>query len=144
MNKKLILGLLLGALLVAGCATSGIEATVSSTAEPEYDKHLVLHNGSLANKVIIQELNTRKTACVVVEGRSICVLEVSAVLANRTGTNKSIQYRFSWYDADNFEVEKGSRSWTPVTLSGKSTINMQAVAPNPTVTTYKINVKELK
>ncbi|PCI50035.1 MAG: hypothetical protein COB51_03585 [Moraxellaceae bacterium] len=135
MSKTLIFGLICGALLIQGCTTSGIEATGSPNVAPEYAKHLVLHNESLANKVIIQQMNTR---------RSTGVLEVSAVLANLTSTNKKIQYRFSWYDADNFEVEKGARSWTPVTLSGKSTINMQAVAPNPTVTSYKINVKELK
>lgn len=135
MRKKLIFGLICGVMFIQGCSTSGIEATGSPHVTTEYAKHLVLHNESLANKVIIQQMSTR---------RSTGVLEVSVVLANLTRTNKKIQYRFSWYDADSFEVEKGSRSWTPVTLSGKSTINMQAAAPNPTVTSYKINVKELK
>ena len=134
MNTKLIAGMCLSILLQA-CATSGIEATGALTTPNEYDKHLIIHNESLANKIIIQQMNTRK---------STSFLEVSAVLANLTHTNKNIQYRFSWYDADNFEVEKGTRAWTPATLAGKSSITMQAVAPNATVTTYKINVKELK
>jgi len=144
MSKKLILGLLSVVLFTEGCATSGIEVTGSPSIQPQFAKHLVLHNESLANKVIIQQMNARTTACTYVGAKQSCVLEVSAVLANLTGSNKKIQYRFSWFDADNFEVEKDSRAWTPVILSGKSTINMQAVAPNPTVTSYKINVKELK
>lgn len=135
MNKKRMYGLICGAMLMQGCATSGIEASGSAQVTTDYAKHLVLHNESLANKVIIQQMNLR---------RSAGVLEVSAVLANLTSTDKKIQYRFSWFDADNFEVEKDSRSWTPTILSGKSTTSLQAVAPNPTVTSYKINVKELK
>ena len=135
MRNTLISGLFCGALLIQGCATSGIEGTGNPNAAPEHAKHLVLHNETLANKIIIQQMNVRKKAG---------LLQVSAVLANLTSRDKKIQYRFSWYDADNFEVEKDIRSWNPVVLSGKSTIHMQAVAPNPTVTSYKINVKELK
>lgn len=71
------------------------------------------------------------------------LLEVNIELSNLSSSDKSIQYRFSWYDGDNFEVEQGSRSWIPVVLHGKSSVNMQAVAPNSSVTTYKVNVREL-
>ena len=134
MNKKLIAGIFCSVLLQS-CATSGIEGGATLNTSNEYSKHLILHNESLANKVIIQQMNMRKSAG---------MLEINAVLANLTSTDKNIQYRFSWYDADNFEVEKDSSSWIPSTLSGKSSISMQALSPNPTVKSYKINVKELK
>ncbi len=135
MNKKLTPVIFCAVLLLQSCATSGIEASGTLKTSNEYTKHLIIHNESLANKIIIQQMNMRK---------STDLLEVSTVLANLTNTDKKIQYRFSWYDADNFEVDKDSRGWTPATLSGKSSITMQAVAPNPAVTSYKINVKELK
>jgi len=136
MKTYLLIGLLISATGLSGCATSGMEAEGKPTDDPKYAKHLVIHNEALAAKIIIQEMHTRTA-------RS-GVLEVSVVLANLTSTDKNIQYRFSWYDADNFEVEQGSRAWTPVILHGKSKTSMQALAPNPTVTTYKVNVKELK
>ncbi|MBL4608688.1 MAG: YcfL family protein [Pseudomonadales bacterium] len=136
MKTYLLIGLLISAIGLSGCATSGMEAEGKPTDDPKYAKHLVIHNEALAAKIIIQEMHTRTA-------RS-GVLEVSVVLANLTSTDKNIQYRFSWYDADNFEVEQGSRAWTPVILHGKSKTSMQALAPNPTVTTYKVNVKELK
>ena len=120
---------------LSGCTTSGIEAIGKPSADSTYAKHLVIHNETLADKIIIQEMQTRNRSD---------LLEVSLVLANLTSTDKQIQYRFTWYDADNFEVEPDSRTWTPATLHGKSTINMQALAPNTSVSTYKVNVRELK
>lgn len=135
MKTWLNMGLLAVMIGLSGCATSGIEATGKPMGDPKYAKHLEINNESLANKIIIQEMHTRTTGG---------VLEVSLVLANLTSTDKMIQYRFAWYDADNFEVEQGSRGWTPATLNGHSQINMQALAPNPTITTYKVKVRELK
>jgi len=126
--------LLSGVLLFAGCATSGIEATGKTEGDPEYAKHLVIHNEPLAKAITITDMKSRFKGG---------LLEVNVELSNLSSSDKSIQYRFSWYDDDNFEVEQGSRSWIPVVLHGKSSINMQAVAPNPSVTTYKVNVREL-
>ncbi|NOZ52708.1 MAG: YcfL family protein [Gammaproteobacteria bacterium] len=121
-------------ILMSGCATSGMEATGKPSGDPKYAKHLVIHNEPLANKIIITDMNTRITGG---------LLEVSVILKNLTSTDKQIQYRFSWYGDDNFEIEQGGEPWTPTTLNGKSTVQMKAVAPNASVTTYKINVREL-
>lgn len=122
------------ALSVAGCATSGIEATGKPMGDPEFAKHLVIHNESLADDIIITDMYARVTGG---------LLEVNVVLTNQTSSDKNIQYRFSWYDADNFEVEQGSRSWSPATLNGHASTSMKAVAPNPTVKVYKVNVREM-
>ena len=121
-------------LAVTGCATSGIEATGKPMGDPEYAKHLVIHNESLAGNITITDMNSRVTGG---------LLEVNVVLTNLTSTDKHIQYQFSWYDADNFEVEQGSRSWTPVTLNGHANTSMKAVAPNSSVKSYKVNVREM-
>jgi uncharacterized protein YcfL len=121
-------------LVTTGCATSGIEATGKPMGDPEYAKHLVIHNESLAGNVTITDMQSRVTGG---------LLEVNVVLTNLTSTDKNIQYQFSWYDADNFEVEQGSRSWTPVTLNGHANVSMKAVAPNPSVKSYKVNVREM-
>ena len=126
--------LLISASALSACATSGMEATGRPMEQSEMAKHLVIHNESLAGDVMITDMLTRMRGD---------LLQVNVVLTNLTSTDKEIQYQFSWYDADNFEVEQGSRGWTPVTLHGHASINMQAVAPSPAVTTYKVNVREL-
>ena len=138
MNKwwhgSLLVALLVVALASTGCATSGIEATGKPMGDPKYAKHLVIHNESLAGDIIITDMHSRVTGG---------LLEVNVVLTNLTSTDKSVQHRFTWYDADNFEVEQGGRSWTPVTLHGHAETSMKAVAPNPSVKSYKINVREM-
>lgn len=134
MNILKLSALFSGAVLLAGCATSGIEATGKTEGDPKYAKHLVIHNEPLAKVVTITDMKSRFKGG---------LLEVNVELSNMSSSDKSIQYRFSWYDGDNFEVEQGSRSWIPVVLNGKSSTNMQAVAPNASVTTYKVNVREL-
>lgn len=119
--------------VISACATSGIEATGKPMDDPKFAKHLVIHNEPLADNIIITDMHTRTVGG---------LLEVSVILENLTNTDQQIQYQFSWYSQDNFEVEQGSEPWTPTTLHGKSTFQMQAVAPNPTVTTYKVNVRE--
>ena len=134
MNNRYFMVFIGITVLMAGCATSGIEATGKPEANPEFAKHLVIHNESLANAVIITDMLSR---------RSGDLLEVNVVLTNLTSSDKNIQYRFSWFDTDNFEVEQGSRSWNPVVLHGHESVSMKAVAPNTNVKTYKVNVREL-
>lgn len=129
-HSSLVVGVLL---LVGGCTTAGLEATGKPDANPEFAKHLVINNESLANAVMITDMLSR---------RSGDLLEVNVVLTNLTSSDKNIQYRFSWFDADNFEVEQESRGWTPVVLNGHASVTMKAVAPNTKVTTYKVNVRE--
>jgi len=127
----------LSLLAITSCAskTSGMMATGSSEGGSKFSKHLVIDNDPLAEVIIIEDMNTRITGG---------ALDVSISLANLSARDIRAQYKFSWYDKDSFQVEQGSRTWTPVFLPGKSSTRMQALAPNATVSTYKVNVRELK
>jgi uncharacterized protein YcfL len=126
--------LLVGAVFLTACATSGMEATGKPGTEDKFAKHLVIHNESLARDIMITDMKSRTRGD---------LLQVSVTLENLSSSDKNIQYRFSWYDADNFEVAQEGRPWTPVILHGNATVDMQAVAPNASVKTYKVNVREL-
>ena len=134
MNKCWNVAFLAMVLIFSGCATSGIEATGKPMGDPEFAKHLVIHNESLAGDIMITDMHSRVTGG---------LLEVNVVLTNQTSGDKNMQYRFTWYDKDKFEVEQGSRSWTPVTLHGNASASMKAVAPNSSVKVYKVNVREM-
>jgi len=120
-----------------GCATktSGMKAIGQQEGNAEFSKHLIIDNDPLAAVIIIEDMNTRMNGG---------VLEVSVSLANISDRDINAQYQFSWYDKDNFQVEQGTRAWTPIVLHGKSKTSMQALAPNTTVSTYKVNVRELR
>jgi len=127
---RVLASLLLMALL-GGCSTSGIEA-IGRPDAAEVKKHLLIHSDALANKITISDMRTRETAG---------LLEVSLTLSNLTSSDKSVAYRFSWFDADEFEVEAGTDAWTPVNLHGAQSISVQGVAPNGSVKSYRLNVK---
>lgn len=132
-RDTLVIGGLLAALLLStGCTTSGLE----TIGKPEADhdkKHLVIHNETLANAVTIKSMRTRKV------GNQ---LEVDVTLTNLTSRDKQVKYRFSWFDADEFQVEPDNNAWTPVTLHGAASVQLKALAPNATATSYKLNVRE--
>lgn len=129
-QRWLGVGLALG--LLAGCATSGVEMIVKPNSEND-QKHLVIHNESLANKITITAVQTR-----VVGGQ----LQANLSIRNLTSRDKQIQYRFSWFDKDNFEVDPGSESWVPVVMHGAAEVNVQGLAPNPSAQAFKLNVRE--
>lgn len=125
--------LILASLLIAGCATtSGLEFIGKPNSENDR-KHLVIHNESLANKITISSAQTRTTGD---------LLEVNLTVQNLTNRDRRVQYRFSWFDRDGFEVEAGSESWTPVVMHGASEFNIQALAPNTSIQSFKLNVRE--
>ncbi len=125
-------GALLTTILMAGCATSGIEA-IGKPADAKVKKHLIIHNEPLADKITITRMRTRMAGD---------LLSVEITLTNLSSRDMNIQYRFSWYDADDFEVEQDKHGWTPLTLHGYADSNVTAVAPNPLVKSYKVNVRE--
>ena len=127
-------GLLVAVAMMAGCATSGIEA-IGKPTDPEIRKHLIIHNEPLADKITISEMRSRMAGD---------LMEVDVTLANLSSRDINLQYRFSWYDADDFEVEQGKHAWTPITLHGYANASVKAVAPNASVKTYKVNVRELR
>jgi len=118
---------------LGACSTSGIEA-IGTPNDPEVKKHLLIHNDALANKVTISEMRSRTV-------RGGDMLQVSLTLSNLTSSDKNVQYRFSWFDSDEFEVEAGVEAWTPVNLHGMASIRIEGLAPNSSVKSYRLNVK---
>ncbi len=133
-NHHCLIRLLAPLLLVtilSGCSTSGIEA-IGKPDDADLTKHLLIHNDALAKKITISEMRGREVGG---------LLEVNLTLTNLTGRDKSLAYRFSWFDADGFEVEAETDAWTPVNLHGAQSVSVRGVAPNGSVKSYRLNVK---
>jgi len=122
------------AVISACSSTSGMVATHRSTGDPQFAKHLEINNSALEGDVIITNMRMRRTGD---------LLDVQVELTNLTGSDQNIQYKFAWYDDDNFEIDKDGRAWTPVLIHGNDKVTMSAVAPNPRASTYKLIVREL-
>ena len=133
-NLLLLSGVLSIVAMSACSSTSGMVATHRSTGDPKFAKHLEINNSALEGDVIITNMRMRRTGD---------LLDVQVELTNLTGSDQNIQYKFAWFDEDNFEVDKDSRAWTPILIHGNDKVTMSAVAPNPRASTYKLIVREL-
>lgn len=70
------------------------------------------------------------------------LLNVQVEIANDFSSTQQFQYRFSWYDASGFEIEKEAGSWQPIVMHGRAVTTLQAVAPNPAAKSYKIVLRQ--
>lgn len=117
---------------VAGCTTAGIEMRANPNAEND-KKHLVIHNDSLAKSITINAVQTRT-----IGGQ----LEANLTIQNLSSRDQKVQYRFSWFDKEHFEVEAGVESWVPLVLHGAAEANVKGLAPNASVQSFKLIVRE--
>lgn len=119
--------------LLAGCNRSpnvliGHETTAGGIAT-----QLNIENSRLQRKIAIDvNADARR-----VNG----ALEVNARLTNRTKKTRSFEYKFLWYDQSNFEISRSRGNWTPMTIDGRENMGLQATAPTPEATSFKLQLR---
>jgi len=116
---------------LVGCAnTAGVEGRKSNSREQ------VMYRGSnLQESIEMKNLKMRKVGG---------VLQAAGTMFSTVTSDLKVQYRFSWYDADGFEIDKDAGSWKSLTLYGRQTADVQGVAPNARAEEFKVVIRELK
>jgi len=66
------------------------------------------------------------------------LLKAQVTITNDSSDHLDFRYKFKWLDKDDFEIAVDGRPWTPMLISPYESKNVQAVAPNPTATSFKI------
>lgn len=51
------------------------------------------------------------------------------------------EYRFRWFDENQYEIRSISSHWRTAHMSSRDTHNIQAVAPNPQVTDFELMIR---
>ena len=70
------------------------------------------------------------------------LLKVQATIKNDSRSDLNFQYKFKWLDKDGFEVSIDGRPWTPLSITPYESKSVQGIAPNPSVTVFKIMVQD--
>lgn len=124
---------LLGVVLTAsGCAVNET-ATVTTNSAGEQSGVLVSNSGFLSANLSIADTKI---------GKAGDLMRVQATIENKSRNDASFQYKFKWMDKDGFEVSVGGRPWQPLTITAYESKAVQAVAPNPSATTFQILVQD--
>lgn len=138
MNKYISLrASILSTLIIAGVGVSGcaVNETATTSVEPDGStKQIIVSNsGFLSANLRIADTKI---------GKAGDLLRVQATIENQSGGDLSFQYKFKWLDKDNFEVAIDGRPWQPLSITGYESKSVQAVAPNPTATSFQILVQD--
>jgi uncharacterized protein YcfL len=130
--------LFLGAALVmgtSGCGTSGIAGSVNVRPNGVQESRVKIDNQFLSS-------NLKFTGLVATFSGDMLVAH--AEVTSKHNSALDVQYKFRWYDASGLEVAPDGAPWQPLKLFGGESKGLQAVAPNPSVKEFKIEIRYTK
>lgn len=134
MRSLLIAGSVLSALLlISGCSSV---TGVSAEAQENGDGSVVFENRSMSNQLIFIAVED------VIHRYVGNLLQAQTTVRNTSTFEIEVKYQFRFFDKDGFSVAEDSRPWTSITLQGKDSKQIKALAPNPTATAVKIYIQK--
>lgn len=123
--------------MATGCATS---MNTVEPAQPSYQKQMIadkrmISDPSLSRKVSIVGLNEAMTPG--------GVKQIQVEVYNATRSLQRFNYRVQWFDGAGMQVNTPlSSGMTSMTIEGRESKYIRAVAPNPNVVDFKIQFIE--
>jgi uncharacterized protein YcfL len=119
--KKLILTTLLPLLLLTGCQTQQVKS-------PDYPQ-LTFGQGA-KSFVAIESVTDGYTP-----GQ---LLQVSIQAFNTASSNKTLRYKFTWFDENGFAINSLTSRWEALEIGPKEPISIQRIATSPKAVAYKV------
>jgi uncharacterized protein YcfL len=132
MKKWLVLLLLPLVLVFTGCSSSNMSA-IEEQDDGTRATYLKSNNSLLYSRLGIRDPKMTMAGD---------LMRAQATLENRWKFKLDFQYKVKWFNADGFEIAPEGRPWTTVVMPGRTQLNVQATAPNPTATRFEIWVQE--
>jgi uncharacterized protein YcfL len=125
---------LLRPLAIAGISMSLFACAVNETATVVVDgseatQIIETNSGVLADSLRITNTNI---------GYAGNLMKAQVTITNDSNDHLDFRYKFKWLDKNDFEVAVDGRPWIPMTITPYESKNVQAVAPNPTASSFKI------
>ena len=122
----------LSSAILGGCAVNET-ASVTVKEDGTTEQLIESNSGMLASSLAIADTKT---------GYVGNLLKIQATIKNESRSELSFQYKFKWLDKGGFEVAIDGSPWTPISITPYESKTVQGVAPNPTVTSFKILVQD--
>jgi uncharacterized protein YcfL len=132
MKKWLVLLMLPLVLVFTGCSSSNMSA-IEEQDDGTRATYLKSNNSLLYSRLGIRDPKMTMAGD---------LMRAQATLENRWKFKLDFQYKVKWFNADGFEIAPEGRPWTTVVMPGRTQLNVQATAPNPTATRFEVWVQE--
>jgi uncharacterized protein YcfL len=129
--------LLLSLVFIAGCQT----VNTVERAEPRAEKVIVDDR-----RINTDETLKQRAAVVQLNEATVGngLLKIQVELLNRTDARQLVNYRFDWIDNAGMQVDTSLSNWKAVSLAGKESKLISAVAPTPDAVDFRLSLIERK
>ncbi|MCL1068190.1 YcfL family protein [Shewanella olleyana] len=114
-------------LMMSACANHTAGVSAGSNGETRID------NASFASDVAVEQVKVRTQGD---------LLQGSALILSKVGTDLRLQYKFTWYDVSGYTIEDEATSWKSLKLHGMQQMQVSAVAPNANATRFEVYVRK--
>ncbi len=132
MKKWLVLLMLPLVLVFTGCSSSNMSA-IEEQDDGTRATYLKSNNSLLYSRLGVRDPKMTMAGD---------LMRAQATLENRWKFKLDFQYKVKWFSEDGFEIAPEGRPWTTVVMPGRTQLNVQATAPNPTAKRFEIWVQE--
>ncbi len=129
-----VAGLLVLLLALSGCKSVDTVERINPEAIPD----------PVADERIVTDPTLRRHITVVEVNRATVSGDLTRVqvrLQNNLRRDRTVQYRFEWYDAEDMFVDSPTSVWRVRTLKGGETIALSDVAPNPRAVDFVLKLQ---
>jgi len=99
---------------------------------------------SLPPQVVINNLELQKEVSIGIGSdrtNENNIMEAYVDVRSNVNHPVTLQYRFRWFDVEDFEVGKNMSMWTPLFLEPRDAIKVTGVAPTPKADNFKFYLK---
>lgn len=131
---RVFLGLLFS-LPLAGClstSTGGLEVIGRENVPPV----IRIDDNFFARHINVEDAKIRQTDA---------GFRTAMVCVQNLGSGDfPVQYKFTWFDSDGFEVQPGGRPWEQTILHGGERLTLSATAPESKVTRFTVHLRWMK
>lgn len=123
------------ALLLGGCANVNTYENAVTHANPTYvsDKRVITDN-TLAGTVRVVSINVSTV--------SGDLQKIQATVENLKSSQRTVNYKFEWFDVDGMAVNSPNETWKSLPLQGRETTTISTVAVSPKAVDFKLKFRE--
>jgi len=122
--------LIIIAFFVIGCSSHNSKVVNQSLSLPP---QVIINNVALQQEVTIGVGSDRTN--------NNDIMEAFIDVQSKVNKPVTLQYRFRWYDNEDYEVGKNMSMWIPLFLEPRDSIKVTGVAPTPKADNFKFYLK---
>jgi uncharacterized protein YcfL len=120
--------------VTTGVGTALIPASSQSLDQTQLEKYVSVDNSTLANRLSLTQSLARYNNQ---------YLQVNVTVKSDYHKSQKLQYQFSWFDNEGFELDAGKQNWQAIDLHGGQQTQLTGLAKNKQATHFKLYIRDV-